>query len=89
MLYNSINHGVICTNHIVEYTGHAVVCASHVDLLEIDQVASMFVYGKKNVYCWVIPLSLTLLCYTCDSSFSFHNYVINRMLYLFSCIYVL
>lgn len=50
MLYNSINHGVICTNHIVEYTGHAVVCASHVDLLEIDQVASMFVYGKKNVY---------------------------------------
>ncbi|TGY63854.1 hypothetical protein E5342_00425 [Parabacteroides distasonis] len=51
MLYNSTNHGVICTDHAVEYTDHVVVCTSHVDLLEIDQVASMFVYGKKNVYC--------------------------------------
>lgn len=50
MLYNSINHGVISINHVAEYTDHAVVCASHVDLLEIDQVASMFVYSKKNVY---------------------------------------
>lgn len=50
MLYNSINHGVICTDQVVEYTNHVVVCTSHVDLLEIDQVASMFVYGKKNVY---------------------------------------
>ncbi len=47
MLYNSTNHGVICTDHAVEYTDHVVVCTSHVDLLEIDQVASMFVYGKN------------------------------------------
>lgn len=51
MLYNSTNHVVICTDQVVEYTDHVVVCTSHVDLLEIDQVASMFVYGKKNVYC--------------------------------------
>lgn len=50
MLYNSINHGVICTDEVVEYTNHVVVCTSHGDHLEIDQVASMFVYGKKNVY---------------------------------------
>lgn len=52
MLYNSINHGVISINHVAEYTDHAVVCASHVDLLEIDQVASMFVYGKRMFITW-------------------------------------
>lgn len=50
MLYNSTNHGVICTDQVVEYTNHVVVCTSHGDHLEIDQVVSMFVYGKKNVY---------------------------------------
>ena len=50
MPYNSINHGVVCTDHIMEYTDRDLVCTSHGDHLEIDQVASMFVYGKKNVY---------------------------------------
>ena len=50
MLYNSTNPGVICTDQVVEYTNHVVVCTSHGDHLEIDQVVSMFVYGKKNVY---------------------------------------
>ena len=50
MLYNSINHGVICTDQVVEYTNHVVVCTSHGDHLEIDQVVSIFVYSKKNVF---------------------------------------
>ena len=50
MLYNSTDHGVICTDQVVEYTNLVVVCTSHGDHLEIDQVVSMFVYGKKNVY---------------------------------------
>ena len=50
MLYNSTNHGVICTDQVVEYTNHVVVCTSHGDHLEIDQVVSIFVYSKKNVF---------------------------------------
>ena len=50
MLYNSINHGVICTDQVVEYTNHVVVCTSHGDHLEIDQVVSIFVYSKKNFF---------------------------------------
>ena len=48
MLYNSINHGVICTDQVVEYTNHVVVCTSHADLLEIDQVASMPCIWQKE-----------------------------------------
>ena len=50
ILYNSTNHGVICTDQVVEYTNHVVVCTSHGDHLEIDQVVSIFVYSKKNVF---------------------------------------
>ena len=50
MLYNSTNHGVICIDQVVEYTNHVVVCTSHGDHLEIDQVVSIFVYSKKNVF---------------------------------------
>ena len=50
MLYNSTNHGVICTDQVVEYTNHVVVCTSHGDHLEIDQVVIIFVYSKKNVF---------------------------------------
>ena len=50
MLYNSTNHDVVRTDQDVEYTNHDAVYTFHGDNLEIDQVVSMFVYGKKNVY---------------------------------------
>ena len=57
ILYNSTNHDVVCTdqdveytNHDVEYTNHDVVYTFHGDNLEIDQVVSIFVYSKKNVF---------------------------------------
>ena len=43
MLYNSINHDVVCTDQDVVYIFHG-------DNLEIDQVVSIFVYSKKNVF---------------------------------------
>ena len=50
ILYNSTNHDVVCTDQDVEYTNHDVVYIFHGDNLEIDQVVSIFVYSKKNVF---------------------------------------
>ena len=54
ILYNSINHDVVCTDQDVEYTNHDVVYTFHGNNLEIDQVISIFVYSKKNVFYWKI-----------------------------------
>ena len=51
MLYNSTNHVVVCKDHVMEFTDHAVGCTSHGDHLRIDQAVSRFVYSEKNVYC--------------------------------------
>ena len=54
ILYNSTNHDVVCTDQDVEYTNHDVVYTFHGNNLEIDQVISIFVYSKKNVFYWKI-----------------------------------
>ena len=41
---------MVCTDHIMEYTDRDLVCTSHGDHLEIDQVVSIFVYSKKNFF---------------------------------------
>ena len=41
---------MVCTDQDVEYTNHDVVYIFHGDNLEIDQVVSIFVYSKKNVF---------------------------------------
>ena len=50
ILYNSINHDVVCTDQDVEYTNHDVVYIFHGDNLEIDEIVIIFVYSKKNVF---------------------------------------
>ena len=50
ILYNSTNHDVVCTDQDVEYTDHDVVYIFHGDNLEIDEIVSIFVYSKKNVF---------------------------------------
>ena len=50
ILYNSINHDVVCTDQGVEYTNHDVVYIFHGDNLEIDEIVIIFVYSKKNVF---------------------------------------
>ena len=42
---------MVCKDHVMEYTDHAVGCTSHGDHLRIDQAVSRFVYSEKNVYC--------------------------------------
>ena len=61
---------MVCTDQDVEYTNHDAVYTFHSDNLEIDQVISIFVYSKKNVFNLKIRtiVLITIVDYALDLS---------------------
>ena len=57
LLYNSVNYGVVYTNHVMICIDHTVVCTDHVGIFGIDQVVSKFIYIASYVSLYLYMIS--------------------------------